>query len=82
MHIRSNIKSRNKENKWQTIQEKTHQNFTVSLIGLPNSGKSTLFNCIIGENLAIVDKHAGLTRDRKEFSIMNGLVKIVDTPGV
>lgn len=52
------------------------------MIGLPNSGKSTLFNCMIGESLAIVDELAGLTRDRKEYNIMNGLVKVIDTPGV
>jgi predicted GTPase len=52
------------------------------LIGLPNSGKSSLFNCLIGERLAIVDNHAGMTRDRREFTIMEGLVKIIDTPGV
>lgn len=32
--------------------------------------------------MAIVDKLAGLTRDRKEKTIIDGMVKIVDTPGV
>lgn len=49
---------------------------------MPNSGKSTLFNCLIGERLAIVDKLAGMTRDRREFTILEGLVKVIDTPGV
>jgi small GTP-binding protein len=56
--------------------------FRVSLVGLPNCGKSSLFNCLVGENIAIVDSHSGTTRDRKEFSVLQGLVSIIDTPGV
>lgn len=68
MHIRkekSNKNDTNKEKCWETVQEKRGKQYRVSLIGLPNSGKSTLFNCLIGERLAIVDKLAGMTRDRK-----------------
>ena len=39
--------------------------FRVSLVGLPNCGKSSLFNCLIGERVAVVDKQRGTTRDRK-----------------
>jgi len=56
----------------------------VALVGRPNVGKSTLFNRLVGERLAIVDETPGTTRDRLFGEVeWNGRVfHVVDTGGI
>jgi GTP-binding protein len=56
----------------------------VALVGRPNVGKSTLFNRLVGERLAIVDDVPGTTRDRlfAECEWNGRAFIVVDTGGI
>ncbi len=56
----------------------------VALVGRPNVGKSTLFNRLVGERLAVVDDTPGTTRDRlmAEGEWQGRVFDVVDTGGI
>ena len=56
----------------------------VAIVGRPNTGKSTLFNKLTGQRLAIVDDQPGVTRDRlyAECEWCGRQFMLVDTGGI
>jgi tRNA modification GTPase len=58
--------------------------YRVVIVGRPNAGKSSLMNCLSGEDTAIVTEVAGTTRDilREQVSIGGLAVELVDTAGL
>jgi len=56
----------------------------VAILGAPNVGKSTLLNCLLNEDKAIVSDIAGTTRDAIEDSlIIEGFnFRFIDTAGI
>ena len=74
--------------KYLTFDEDDEENeslvINVAVIGKPNVGKSSLINCISGENRTIVSDISGTTRDAVDFSIENkyGRFNFIDTAGI
>ena len=73
----------------QAIASFTHgriirEGFQVVIAGQPNVGKSSLLNCLLGEDRAIVTSEAGTTRDIVDAQlIIDGLsIHLTDTAGL
>ena len=78
------------ENKIKDIINKSEngkivkEGINVALIGRPNVGKSSLLNCLLEQDKAIVTDIAGTTRDFVEgiISIDGIILNIIDTAGI
>src|SRR5574344_2870116 len=56
----------------------------VALVGRPNVGKSTLFNRMVGDRVAIIEDTPGVTRDRLYGTVKYGNHEfhLIDTGGI
>ncbi len=56
----------------------------VAIVGRPNVGKSTLFNRLVGQRIALVDDQPGVTRDRREGEarLADLTFRLLDTAGL
>ena len=61
-----------------------HDGLHVTLFGIPNAGKSSLLNALVGEDKAIVTEIPGTTRDTVEGELLiNGVcIHLTDTAGM
>ena len=59
-------------------------NKLVALVGAPSTGKSTIFNRIIGERKSIIEEQRGVTRDRiyAKATWLTRSFNVVDTGGI
>jgi GTP-binding protein Era len=66
------------------LAEPVHRCGVVAILGLPNAGKSTLLNRILGEKLAIVTPKPQTTRSRLlgVLTLPGAQLLLVDTPGL
>lgn len=69
------------------MEEKTKNDFRcglVSIVGRPNTGKSTLLNAIVDEKIAIVSAVPQTTRNkiRGIYNDTRGQIVFIDTPGI
>jgi tRNA modification GTPase len=67
---------------------RAREGISIVILGLPNTGKSSLFNALLGEDVSIVSEIAGTTRDIVKESIVlksketSVFVKFLDTAGL
>ena len=61
-----------------------HDGLTLAIVGRPNAGKSSLFNCLVERDRAIVSATPGTTRDTvsERISIDGIPIELVDTAGL
>ena len=78
------IKSIEETIKRSSLAEIIRQGFVVSVLGKPNTGKSSFVNYVSGRNVSIVTNVPGTTRDLVESLVeKNGYqIRFIDTAGI
>lgn len=61
-------------------QKGANKSIRAMVVGVPNSGKSTLINSLCGSKRAITGNRPGVTRGKQWVSLAQG-IELLDTPG-
>ena len=61
-------------------QKGAKKSIRAMVVGVPNTGKSTLINCLCKDKRAIVGNRPGVTRGKQWVSLAEG-IELLDTPG-
>lgn len=67
--------------KKQNEKGMTGRGIRVMVAGIPNVGKSSFINKVIGKKRAIASDRPGVTRGQQWFSVQGG-IELLDTPGI
>lgn len=64
--------------------DNNHNVIQIAIVGRPNTGKSTLLNCLLKENRALIGPEAGITRDAIsiDWQFKNKKIRLIDTAGI
>ncbi len=67
-----------------TYGKLVHEGLTLAIVGRPNVGKSSLFNCLVERERAIVTATPGTTRDlvSETVAIVGIPIRLIDTAGI
>ena len=68
----------------ETDQAAADKPLQLAIVGRPNAGKSTLLNCLVGEERTVTGPEPGITRDAiaVAWSYKGRAIKLVDTAGM
>jgi len=68
----------------RSAKREVHTDLRLAIAGVPNVGKSSLVNAILGEETQIVDSRPGTTRDSVDASVQwrKRRITLVDTAGI
>jgi len=63
------------------VRAKQGRPVRAMIMGIPNVGKSTLINALLGRKIAKVGNQPAVTRNQQRFTLKNGMA-LSDTPGI
>ena len=78
------LKAATEEEEAEALERRQSRPLKLAIVGLPNAGKSSLVNAILGQDRAIVSEVAGTTRDSLDLHCTyNGKrYQLIDTAGI